>query len=124
MISGSVNGRLEAIIPLRVLDAGGVPQQIETILDTGFTGALTLPPAAIENLGLVWRSRSSAVLASGQIEEFDVFAATVMWDDGLRKILVQAIDNVPLLGMRLLAGFELRIQVVKGGTVEITPTIQ
>jgi hypothetical protein len=47
-----------------------------------------------------------------------------MWEDGPRKILVQAIDNVPLLGMRLLAGFDLRIQVVKGGIVEIAPTIQ
>jgi len=124
VISGSVNRRLEAIVPLRVLNAFSVSQQIETILDTGVTGALTLPPAAIENLGLAWRSRSSAVLATGQIEEFDVFAATIMWNDGLRNVLVQAIDNVPLLGMRLLAGFDLKIQVVSGGVVEIAPTVE
>jgi predicted aspartyl protease len=66
VISGGVNGRLEAIIPLRLLDVDGAPQEIETILDTGFTGALTLPPAAIANLGLAWRSQQCR---SGQWED-------------------------------------------------------
>jgi clan AA aspartic protease len=121
MISGSVNGRYEIIIPLRVLDSVGAEQPVDAILDTGFTGSLTLSPAAIANLGLEWRSRSSAVLASGRIVEFDIYAATVIWDGEPRQILVQAIENVPLMGMRMLARHDLRARVEVGGLVEIEP---
>jgi hypothetical protein len=51
--------------------------------------------------------------------EFDIFAATVLWDGAQRHILVQAIENLPLLGMRLMAGHDLRARVEVGGRVEI-----
>jgi clan AA aspartic protease len=119
MITGTVNGRLEMMIVLPVRDSGGRDQAVECLLDTGFTGSLTLPSSLIRSLGLSWRSRSSAVLANGRVEHFDVFAAVVVWDGVARPILVQAIENPPLLGMALLRGFELRAHVVAGGTVVI-----
>ena len=36
-------------------------------------------------------------------------------------VLASAVGNEALVGMRLLAGHELRIAVVPGGAVEITP---
>ena len=119
MITGTVNARPEILIRLPVYDAAGVEQEIETILDTGFNGALTLPPALIASLGLSWRSQSYAILANGSIEQFDIYAATVIWDGVPRSILVQAIDTAPLLGMSLLMGYELRVRVVVGGNVVI-----
>jgi predicted aspartyl protease len=118
MITGTVNARHEILIRLPVRDTTGTDQDIGTILDTGFNGALTLPPALIASLGLAWRSRTTAVLANGSIEQFDLYAATV-WDGVPRSILVQAIDTAPLLGMALLAGYDLRIRVAAGGSVEI-----
>jgi clan AA aspartic protease len=119
MITGTVNGRLEIVIRLPVRDSAGREQEVEAILDTGFTGSLTLPPSLIGGLGLPWRSRSSAILANGNIEPFDVYAATVIWDGVARPILVQAIDNPPLLGMALLRGYDLRTRVIVGGSVQI-----
>lgn len=56
MISGEVNAQAEAIIRLTVWASDGREQEIEAVLDTGFNGSLTLPPAVIEPLGLPWRT--------------------------------------------------------------------
>ncbi len=119
MITGTVNGRYEMVTTLPVRDSVGQERQIEAILDTGFTGSLTLPPSLIAALRLPWRSRSSAILANGNIQQFDIYAATVVWDSVPRPILIQAIDNVPLLGMALLVGYDLRARAMVGGTVQI-----
>src|SRR5205809_438211 len=52
---------------------------------------------------------------------FDIYAAEVEWGGVWRAILVSAVGAEALLGMRLLAGHTLRIDVVPGGVVEITP---
>ncbi len=46
MIIGAVNARSEATIRLPVRAADGREQEIETLLDTGFNGSLTLPPCS------------------------------------------------------------------------------
>jgi predicted aspartyl protease len=119
MITGRVNVRHEIAIRIPVRKAGGQEQEIEAILDTGFTGALTLPPTLIASMGLTWRSRGEAILANGSAEEFDIYAATLIWDGKLRPVLIYSIDATPLLGMTLLIGYDLRVRVIMGGTVEI-----
>ena len=120
MILGIDNARYEILFRLPVRSAAGQEQEIEAVLDTGFTGSLTLPPAMIANLGLRWRSRGYATLANGNVEQFDIYAATVVWGGTPRPILIYAIDAPPLLGMALLAGYDLRARVVAGGNAEIT----
>jgi clan AA aspartic protease len=97
----------------------GREQTLEAVVDTGFSGSLTLPPAVIARLGLLWRTRGSATLANGSVDQFDIYAATVLWDGAPRNILVEAADTDPLVGMRLLHRHDLRMQVIEGGTVTI-----
>jgi hypothetical protein len=61
------------------------------------------------------------VLADGSIRQFDIYAVEVAWDGSWRPVLGYAVDDEVLLGMRLMAGYELRIAVVTGSVVEITP---
>lgn len=121
MIAGVVNARPLATVRLPVRGPRGQDQVIEAIVDTGFTGALTLPPGVIASLGLPWRTRGSAVLANGSIDQFDIHAGTVIWDGVPRSILVEAADTNPLVGMRLIHGHDLRIRAIQGGAVEIEP---
>lgn len=72
MITGVVNANREAIIRLVVTGPGGQRQNTEAIIDTGFTGFLTLPPTRIAALGLSWLSRQSGILADGSVDIFDV----------------------------------------------------
>ena len=121
MIRGAVNARLEAVIRLRRRGPGGTELDFDAVIDTGFTSSLTLPATAITALGLVRQSGGSVVLGDGSVRSFDVYAAEVEWDGNWRAVLVSAVGAEVLVGMRLLAGHELRTAVVPGGTVEITP---
>jgi predicted aspartyl protease len=88
VITGTVNGHHELVIPVPVRNTAGQFLEVQAILDSGFTGSLTLPSAWISQLQLPWRSRTSAILANGNAEEFDVYAATILWNGSLRQILV------------------------------------
>ncbi len=121
MIRGLVNARREAVVPLRVRGPGGIESDVAAVVDSGFTASLTLPTTVVAALGLAWQSSGGAVLADGSIGQFDIYAAEVAWDGGWRPLLVWAVSNEVLLGMLLLAGHELRIEVVPDGPVEISP---
>ncbi len=119
MIRGLVNARCEAIVRLHVRGPSGADLTVDAVVDSGFSASLTLPAAAVATLGLVRQSGGGAVLADGSVRDFDIYSAEVEWDSGWRAVLVSAVGDESLLGMRLLAGHELRIAVVPGGTVEI-----
>ncbi len=121
MIRGVVNARREAIVPLRMRGPGGDEMALDAVVDSGFTAALALPVAVVAALGLARQSTGGAVLADGSVRQFDIYATEVAWDGDWRSVLVSAVSNEVLLGMRLLANHELRIAVVPGGAVEITP---
>jgi len=118
-MTGTVNADLEPLLPLTVRDSGGQPHNVEAIIDTGFNGFLTLPPALIAVLGLQWLCREQGELADGSILTFDVYVATVDWDGRQKSVEVEAADAQPLLGMALMRGSELRILVVPGGSTSI-----
>ncbi len=122
MIIGAVNTWREAVVRLPLRSADGQEQEIAAILDTGFSGSLTMPPVVIAELHLPFRSRGSAVLADGSEIDFDIHTATVIWDGTPRNILVEAADTDPLLGMALLYGHDIRIRALDGGRVTIGPT--
>ena len=121
MIRGAVNTRHEAVVRLRMRGPGGIESDADVIVDSGFTASLTLPVTIVTALGLARQSGGTAVLADGSIRQFDICAAEVEWGGTWRAVLVSAVGNEPLLGMRLLAGHKLVIEVVPGGLVEILP---
>lgn len=121
MVRGVVNARHEAVVRLRVRGPGWVESEVDVIVDSGFTASLALPVTMVTALGLVRQSGGTAVLADGSVRQFEICAAEVAWGGTWRAVLVSAVGNEPLLGMRLLAGHKLAIEVVPGGLVEILP---
>lgn len=121
MIQGAVNARHEAVVRLRVRGPGGVESDIDTVVDTGFTGSLTLPPTPISALGLIRLSGGSRVLADGSTRSFDLYGAEVAWGSGWRPVLASAVGHEALIGMRLIAGHSLRVDVMPGGMVAVEP---
>ena len=119
MISGVVTADLQPVIHLTVRGPAGQEQEIEAIIDTGFDGWLSLPSSVIVPLGLVWRQRGRALLADGRESVFDIYEGTVVWEGQLRRIPVHEAETAPLVGMSLLEGCELTVQVRSGGNVTI-----
>ena len=118
MITGVVQfgeGRMR----LKVKGLGGREQEVDAVIDTGYTASLTLPPALIQALGLRWQTVDRVKLADGSTCIFDVYEGKVVWDGKMRQILVDEADADPLVGMRLLKGYDLRMQVRYRGKVAI-----
>ena len=121
MIRGTLTGSLVAVVKLRLRGPTGIELDLDAVVDTGFNASLTLPDPITSTLGLVRRSRGEAVLADGTVRHFGTYAAEVEWGGHWLPITVSAVGDEVLLGMRLLVGHRLRIDVLPGGLIEITP---
>ena len=119
MIEGVVNAAYEPVVTLAVKGPSGQTTETEAVIDTGFTGFLTVTPALVTELGLVLEGTSRATLADGSEVTFDVYDVAVLWDGQPKYVLADAADTTPLVGMRLLDNHNLNIDVVDGGRVII-----
>jgi clan AA aspartic protease len=119
VINGVVTGELEAVIRLRVQGPQGQDEEHEAVIDTGFTDFLTLPLSAVAALGLPFAAPAQATLADGSIVQLNFHRAKVRWDGALRDVFILASPGGALVGMSLLHGYELYVQVRAGGDVKI-----
>ncbi|HEV7509377.1 MAG TPA: clan AA aspartic protease [Thermoanaerobaculia bacterium] len=119
MMKGRVNVHREALIPLPLRGPQDEEHAIEAVIDTGYNGFLTLPPNLIALLGFPFLRSSRAILGDGSAIEFDIHEASLIWNGRLLRIPVDSADVSPLLGMALLYGHTLNIDVIEDGDVLI-----
>lgn len=77
MIHGSVTG-LQARINIVLRPPGQPDVEIECVVDTGFEGAITLPPNLVAAFGLQYFTRISANLADDTNVMTQMYVATIM----------------------------------------------
>lgn len=111
----------EAVIPLTIVGANDARADLQVVIDTGFTGHITLPPDEVRHLGLTSLGSRYVTLGDGSMAPLDVYRATVLWNGDRREARVFASEGGPLLGMALLYGSRLEMDVVDGGEVKILP---
>jgi clan AA aspartic protease len=99
MMQGVVNQSCEAILPV-VVKSNTTAQLVDAVIDTGFSGFLTLPSNVITALNLTWKGRDVATLGDGTSCIFDVYIAVVIWDGQYRTIDINESETAPLIGMR------------------------
>jgi len=121
MMIGSVNASREAIVRIAVKGPAGRSRTVDTVLDTGFNGDLSLEPRAIAALGLVDHGTEFAELADRIRVEVRRFHGRVLWQGVERNVIVLEMDGAALLGMSLFENTHLGIDVVAGGHVTILP---
>ena len=127
MITGKVvqTGRqaelvwLEPRVEINIAGHDRVFRSEEAVVDTGFTGWLTLPAATIERLGLTYYGQRPANQAAGDAEMFDIYSALVWWHGAPRPVPVHRAEGTPLIGMGLLNGSRLTVDSWEGGDVVI-----
>lgn len=120
MLIGAVSDN-RAFVRLTLRGLDGRAGSADFVLDTGFTGALTLPTADCAAMGLPFLRRQPAGLADGSAITLRVYQATLLWDGEERLVEVLAMDQTPLVGMAALEGSEVRLQITDGGLVTIEP---
>ncbi len=119
MMQGVVNASREATISLVIRDENRQTKLINAVIDTGYTGFLSLPSEIITALNLPWTGIDRGTLGDGSEITFEVYAVKVIWDGEYRDIPVNKAETDPLVGMSLLYGYDLQIQAVEGGSVTI-----
>lgn len=113
------DGEHEVLLTLTVSSPSGKQTELEAVVDTGFTGALCLSAEQIEGLGLPVVGRGAAVLADGRAVETRYHRGRVLWHGRERGVQVLSAEGGPLVGMALLRGGLLTIEVVPGGEVSL-----
>ena len=119
MIRGKVNEKGQALVAVEALARDGWFQPLEFVLDTGFTGDLLLPANAIQRLQVVPHNEINASLADGQDVQLRGWQVSVLWHDRIRRVVIAQADGEPLVGMGLLQGSRVTIDVQVGGDVTI-----
>lgn len=119
MIHGIVDRNCEATTRLVVGNADIRRQVVDAVIDTGFTGFLTLPLAVLTTLNLRAYSREEGTLGDGSTCVFDVYSGFVIWDGAFRRVDINASEASPLVGMSLLYGYRVQFDTIEGGAVTI-----
>ena len=119
MIEGAVSAAYEAVVRLTVQGPAGTAREVDAVIDTGFNGFLTLPPALVAELALPLEGIGRATLGDGSEATFPFYDVAVLWDGQMRYGLADAAATTPLVGMALLRGYTLRIAVEPGGRVVV-----
>jgi clan AA aspartic protease len=119
VIQGVVNAAYEAVVALSLQGPTGQTRDIEAVVDTGYSGFLTLPTTLVAEMGLPFAHVGRAFLANDDEVSFDVHDATVLWDGLSRRVRVDTTGSTPLVGMLMLDGHSLNMEVEIGGRVAI-----
>lgn len=118
MAQGQVSGH-QALLNITFQLANQPELVIEYVIDTGFVGFLTLPPAAVSAMNLPFIRRMPANLADDSTIHLSVHVATILWDGLKRDVEVLATGSQPLLGTLLLDGHHVNIEFTDGGLVSV-----
>ena len=121
-IRGTVSRALEARVAVTVRGIGGYPDQtLDALVDTGYEDYLTLPVDIVAALNLPFVRDQQVQVVGGGLVMLAVHYAVIVFGGKEITCEVMAADNPPLIGMALLAGYDLHIEVVAGGDVTLTP---
>lgn len=121
MITGVVTGAREATVQLVIEGPSAATTLADAVIDTGFNGYLTVPRAMITALGLPSQGVRRATLGDGTPCTLNVYRATVLWDGQHRPVQALEAEGAVLIGMALLEGSRMTIDVRAGGAVIMEP---
>ena len=121
ILRGSVNSSVEARVRLRLRGPSGVSDDVDALVDTGYSGALSLPMLLAKQLGLIQGRGGVIFLADGSSSTYVSFDVELEWLGKFRPVVASAIGDDVVIGMVLLSGHALMIEATVGGAVTIVP---
>ena len=121
MIEGTLNDRMEPVVAVRVVGATELEQRLAAVVDTGFSGFLTIPEDVAADLSLLFNGMARVVLADDSEVYMRMYTATVLWDGVPRTIVAHASPGVPLIGVGMLVDHSLHINFEPAGDVLVGP---
>jgi len=121
MIHGRVTTERQAVVRLDIHGLQGQCEPADTAIDTGFTGFLALPSGLVARLALPCLGLKAAILADGRRVVLNQFEAFVDWSGRRRRVPILEVDRGALVGMALLEGSRMTMDITQDGQVRIEP---
>ena len=121
MMTGSVNARREACLPLQVFGPSSQSVDVTTVIDTGYNGTLTLPLAIVQMLALIPDAHRKVRLGDASVKLLSSYVAEIVWLGRRRQIVILCVEGDPLLGTTLLDDSHLGVDFRDGGAVSVQP---
>ena len=121
MIAGRVSPQLEAVVPLRVWGRSHTVATLRFVVDTGFDGFVCVSAEQADALDLAPVGTQPVVLGDGSSARLKLFEAVVEWHGEHVPVPVLEVEGGPLLGMALLHGSRMTMDIVADGPLRIEP---
>jgi predicted aspartyl protease len=119
MITGTVTSLDEALIRIKVRGGTGAEVSTEAVIDTGFNGSLTLRPQDAKAVFVQTHSIRPYTMANGMVENLPECIVDLEWDGRWMPVIAAIVDGDPLVGMKVLRGYRLTMDVVDNGRLVI-----
>lgn len=119
------DGDLEAFVTLIVRGFAGQEQSVDFLIDTGFSGEISLSKTIITALNLAIKDFALVTLvtlANGAEYEAETYTGIIVWN-GIDRLVGVLGDNeeTSFIGMGLLKNHDMQMRVTDKGEVQITP---
>jgi len=119
MMASAVTSRFEAVLNVDMEAPDGRSETLSAVIDTGFGGFIALPLELIAKMGLRLAGGDGLVLADGNEASFRVCDIVVHWHERPLLARVQEADAEALIGMALLRGSRLTMDIIQNGSLQI-----
>ena len=119
MIEGRINDRYEPVVTISLTAPKGETREVDAVVNTGFNGFLVLPPELVEEMEMPFLHYSRSFLADDREMTLQTHQATINWNGDARRVRAIASGSAALVGMQLLEGHRLEMDIRPGGTVQI-----
>ena len=121
-VVNEIGNGIEAVITLTLLGNEAGSEDVSFVIDTGFSGALTLPIDIISrlNLPLADDDKTEITLADGSEKIVSVYVARLLRHGRQCEFEVFALGSELLVGMELLRGSNISIDAAPNGAVTIS----
>jgi predicted aspartyl protease len=97
------------------------PTPVEFIVDTAYEGDLTLPQSMLARVEASYIGDRPIRLADGTLRDRAYYRLVLDWDEEERIVEIAEMENSPLLGVELMAGYLLQVEITDGGEVSLEP---
>ena len=115
------SGYLFPSVPIKIHHDQGQPKLVEALLDSGFSGMVSLPAETVKELELKYVRTQEVTLADGTLQAVEVFAGSVCFAGKWRKTSVLSTGDEATVGMGLISGGNISFDAVPGGDILYTP---
>ena len=120
-MEGRCNDTLDLILELHVINDQRQAVVVDAVIDTGFSGAVSVPADVVNQLDLLFARQVVGYLADGSTTIVELYFARLLCGTRMVETEIAAAGTQALIGVQFLAGQRLTADFEINGSVYLQP---